>query len=60
MNLLIDSYFLSAVPLLSRGWIVPVGGSTPDRLKPAQTGTNDLHRQDRGGGKSWKKGDKML
>ena len=25
--------FLSAVPLLSRGWIVPVGGSTPDRHK---------------------------
>ena len=33
MNLLIDFCFLSAVPLLSRGWIVPVGGSTPDRLK---------------------------
>ena len=25
--------FLSSVPLLSRGWIIPVGGSTPDRLK---------------------------
>ena len=33
MALLIDSCFLSVVPLLSRGWIVPVGGSTPDRLK---------------------------
>ena len=33
MNLLTDFCFLSAVPLLSRGWIVPVGGSTPDRLK---------------------------
>ena len=32
-NLLIDFYFLSSVPLFSRGWIVPVGGSTPDRLK---------------------------
>ena len=38
MNLLIDSCFPSAVPLLSRGWIVPVGGSTPDRLRPAQDG----------------------
>ena len=25
--------FLSSIPLSSRGWIVPVGGSTPDRLK---------------------------
>ena len=25
--------FLPSVPLLSRGWIIPVGGSTPDRLK---------------------------
>ena len=33
MNLLFDSCFPSAVPLLSRGWIVPVGGATPDRLK---------------------------
>ena len=33
MNLLIDSCFQSAVPLLSRGWIVPVGGATPDRLR---------------------------
>ena len=33
MNLLIDSRFPSAVPLPSRGWIVPVGGSTPDRLR---------------------------
>ena len=33
MNLLIDSYFLSVVSLLSRVWIVPVGGSTPDRLE---------------------------
>ena len=33
MNLSIAFYFLSVVPLLSRGWIVPVGGSTPDRLK---------------------------
>ena len=33
MNLLFDSYFPSAVPLLLRGWIVPVGGATPDRLK---------------------------
>ena len=33
MNRLIDSCFLSVVALLSRGWIVPVGGSTPDRLK---------------------------
>ena len=31
MNLLIDSCFLSVVPLLSRGWSFPVGGSTPDR-----------------------------
>ena len=33
MNRLIDSCFLSVVALLSRGWIVPVGGSTPDRLR---------------------------
>ena len=38
----IDFYFLSVVPLLSRGWILPVGGSTPDRhkagtLHPCQT-----------------------
>ena len=33
MNLLTDFCFLDSVPLLSRGWIVPVGGSTPDRLK---------------------------
>ena len=33
MTLLIDFCFLSAVSLLSRGWIVPVGGSTPDRHK---------------------------
>ena len=25
-----------------RGWIVPVGGSTPDRLRPAQTGSDRL------------------
>ena len=37
INFLIDSYFLSVVPLLSRGWIVPVGGATPDRLR----GLND-------------------
>ena len=37
MNLLIDSHFLSVVTLLSRGWIVPVGGSTPDRHQ------NDRH-----------------
>ena len=29
----VDFCFLSVVPLLSRGWIIPVGGSTPDRLK---------------------------
>ena len=39
MNLLIDSCFPSVVPLPSRGWIVPVGGSTPDRL---QTGSDRL------------------
>ena len=33
MNLLIDSCFMTSVSLLSRGWIVPVGGSTPDRHK---------------------------
>ena len=33
MNLLIDYCFPFVVPLPSRGWIVPVGGSTPDRLK---------------------------
>ena len=33
MTLLIDFCFLSAVSLLSRGWIVPVGGATPDRHK---------------------------
>ena len=33
MNLLIGFCFLSVVPLLLRGWIVPVGGSTPDRLR---------------------------
>ena len=38
MNLLIDSCFPSVVSLLSRGWIVPVGGSTPDRLKAGSTG----------------------
>ena len=32
MNLSIDSHFLFVIPLLSRGWIVPVGGATPDRL----------------------------
>ena len=26
-------FFLGSVALLARGWIVPVGGSTPDRLK---------------------------
>ena len=31
INPLIDSCLLPSVPLLSRGWIVPVGGSTPDR-----------------------------
>ena len=46
MNLLIDSCFLSAVPLLARGWIVPVGGSTPDRLRnsrPAQGNGGDVY-----------------
>ena len=33
MNLLIHPCFPSAVPLLSRGWRFPVGGSTPDRHK---------------------------
>ena len=28
--------FLFVIPLLSRGWIVPVGGSTPDRLRTAR------------------------
>ena len=41
MNLLTD--FLTAVPLLSRGWIVPVGGSTPDRQKPAQNPNLNLN-----------------
>ena len=40
INFLIDSYFLSVVPLLSRGWIVPVGGSTPDRQIQPPTGTD--------------------
>ena len=35
MNL--DFCFLSVVALPSRGWIVPVGGSTPDRLKGGAT-----------------------
>ena len=32
------NWLLASVSLLSRGWIVPVGGSTPDRLqdRPAQ------------------------
>ena len=50
MNFLIGPCFLFVVPLLLRGWIVPVGGSTPDRHKPtgidrhrpAQTGTEIL------------------
>ena len=29
----LSNCFLSSIPLSSRGWIVPVGGSTPDRLK---------------------------
>ena len=29
----LSNCFLSSVALLSRGWIVPVGGATPDRLK---------------------------
>ena len=32
----LSNCFLLSVALLSRGWIVPVGGSTPDRLRPAQ------------------------
>ena len=45
MNLLIDSCFLSVVPLFSRGWIVPVGGSTPDRLKwPAEVAGSSPER----------------
>ena len=36
--------FLSVVALLSRGWIVPVGGSTPDRLKLGR-----LKREEEGG-----------
>ena len=46
MNLLIGSCFLSAVSLLSRGWIVPVGGSTPDRLSLTGSRT-DRFRGDR-------------
>ena len=38
MNLFTDFCFLTSVPLLSRGWIVPVGGATPDRLRSAWTG----------------------
>ena len=48
INLLIDSVFLSSVPLLSRGWIVPVGGSTPDRLKVGRS-TSDWLKGSRGG-----------
>ena len=37
---------LSSVPLLSRGWIVPVGGATPDRQKSVgeqpPTGSSNL------------------
>ena len=48
-------HFLSVVPLLSRGWIVPVGGSTPDRLGPTRlarrsTGSGTLDRLSSGGG----------
>ena len=46
MNLLIDSCFPSAVPLLSRGWIVPVGGATPDRLKMGARRKNLTFRRD--------------
>ena len=40
--------FLSAAPLPPRGWIVPVGGSTPDRLKvdrykPVMTGAAEMY-----------------
>ena len=38
--------FLSSAPLLSRGWIVPVGGATPDRQRP--TGAGDYARGLRG------------
>ena len=44
----IDFCFLDSVPLPSRGWIVPVGGSTPDRLKVGgqpPTGSDRLKMQ---------------
>ena len=50
MNLFIDFYFPSAAPLFSRGWIVPVGGSTPDRHFPTGTKTTDISRPTRGDG----------
>ena len=46
MNLLFDSCFPSVVPLLSRGWIVPVGGATPDRLKMGARRKNLTFRRD--------------
>ena len=46
MNLLFDSCFSSVVPLLSRGWIVPVGGATPDRLKMGARRKNLTFRRD--------------
>ena len=45
MNLLTDFCFLDSVSLLSRGWIVPVGGSTPDRLKVAPDRLSGDRRQ---------------
>ena len=46
---IIDSCLLSVVPLLTRGWIVPVGGSTPDRQKVGGS-TPDRHRPAQVGG----------
>ena len=46
MNLLVC--FLSAVSLFSRGWIVPVGGSTPDRQMPGATPDRQRPAKDRG------------
>ena len=52
-NSLIDFCFLDSVSLPSRGWIVPVGGATPDRHqadrhRPAQS--DRLRPAQRGGG----------
>ena len=54
-----DFCFPGSVPLLSRGWIVPVGGSTPDRLKDRRKNRHRPAQEGRGrvilcGGGGWR------